>query len=168
MRAWSLSLVAIASAVGVAVACGGTSGGTGGGGGGSGGGACDDFFTTVYGGGCESPTSLPATEISRLQGRFDQACASELGLPGVGFDTSAIEAYVSAIKASGCSVIAELNGPCSFASSGNLAAGSACATDAQCQSGDCSAGSQGLDGGTLACGVCVPRCCWASLARGRA
>jgi hypothetical protein len=151
-----LSLVAIASAVTLPVACGGQSGGTGGGGGGPGGSACDDFFTAVYGGGCESPASLPGTEIARIQGRFDLACGSELGLPGLTFDASAFEACASAIKASGCSVIAELNGPCGFASSGTLVAGTACVTDSQCQSGDCSAGEEGPDGGTLACGMCAP------------
>jgi hypothetical protein len=155
--AWCLSFVAIASAVGLAAACGGKPGGTtGDGGGGVNGGPCDDFFTAIYGGGCENPAALPASEIARLRGRYDQACASELGLPGIGVDTSALEACASAIKASGCSVIAELNGPCSFAPTGTLASGSACATDAQCLGGDCSAGSLGLDGGTEACGMCAP------------
>jgi len=91
----------------------------------------------------------PATELARIQGRFDTLCAAALALPGVSLNSSSLEACVAAIRSRGCSVLNETSGPCSF-DTGSLATGGTCITDAQCQSGDCSTAS------AAACGACAP------------
>jgi hypothetical protein len=156
MRTWHrFTLAAIASSLGLALACGGQTSGVGGGGGGSSGAgpsACDDYFQTVFASNCEGLVP-PPSELSRIQSRFDQLCAAALALPGVSITATALETCVSTIKSSGCSSFDRSNGVCAF-DVGSLGTGSSCFTDDQCQSGNCTAGSAGPDGGQVVCGTC--------------
>ncbi len=159
MRAWNrLAMGAVACALSLALACSGkTTGGDGDGGGGSSGGgssACDDYFNAAFSGACPRNNLAPApSEIARVQSRFDKLCADALALPGVGITSASLEACVAAIQSTSCAVLDDQYGACSF-TSGSLAAGASCLTDAQCGTGDCSAGVQAPDGGITVCGVC--------------
>jgi hypothetical protein len=146
-----LVIAAVAGAVGLMLACSGkTVGGNGGGGGGS---ACDDYFQAEFAGSCPGTVTPPASEVARIQARFDTLCAEALALPGVGITSSGLESCVSAIKSTSCGVLNVPHGACSF-DTGSLAAGGSCVTDSQCQTGDCSAGVESPDGGIQTCGVC--------------
>ena len=75
-------------------------------------------------------------------------------MPGDAVTSGALGTCASAVKASGCGVLNQTQGPCTFAA-GTLPAASACVTGSQCQGGDCTAGNTTADGGQSACGVCV-------------
>jgi len=168
MKTWHrFTIAAVACAAGLTLACSGkTDGGNGGDGGGSSGGgsggsssggsssACDDYFNTIFSGACESIGPLPASEVTRIQGRFDTLCAAALTLPGVSLNATSLEACVAAVKSGGCSVLDQEQGPCTF-DTGSLAAGATCVTAAQCQGGDCTASNEEADGGQMLCGTCV-------------
>jgi hypothetical protein len=152
MKTWHrFTMTAVACAAGLTLACSGKTTGDGGGGTGN---ACDDYFQIAFSGLCASGPLPPASEVTRIQGRFDTLCADALALPGAGITASTLESCVAAIKSGGCAVADQENGPCSF-TTGSLAAGSSCVTEAQCQSGTCTAGNEAPDGGTLLCGTCA-------------
>jgi hypothetical protein len=144
-------IASLTCAFGLALACGGKTSGPGGGGGGS---PCDDYFQAVFSSSCQGNVVPPASELTRIQSRFDTLCAAALALPGLTFNSSNLEACASAIKSSGCTVVEQDPGPCSFDETGTLATGAACVSDDQCQSDECSAGSETSDGGTSICGTC--------------
>jgi hypothetical protein len=139
-----------ACALGLIVACSGKTAGGGGGGPSS---ACDDYYQAVISSTCSGNLVPPASEVTRVQARFDTVCEQALALPGSSVTASALEACVSAVKAS-CAVLDDEYGACSFGP-GTLAAGSSCVSDGQCQAGDCSAGTESPDGGAPACGMCA-------------
>jgi hypothetical protein len=96
----------------------------------------------------------PASELTRIEARFDTLCAAALTLPGVSLTDGTLEACVSAVKSSGCQILDQGAGPCAFGP-GTLGAQASCITDDQCASGDCSAGAEAPDGGTVVCGTCA-------------
>jgi len=162
MKTWHrFTIAAVACAAGLTLACAGkTDGGSTGDGGGSSGSSsggapssCDDYFKAISGP-CLGNVDLPASEIARIQGRFDTLCAEAVALPGVAITASALEACVSAVKSSGCSVLEQNPGPCSF-DNGTLPTASTCVTGAQCQGGDCTSDNSAPDGGQVLCGTCV-------------
>lgn len=155
--AWyRLMIVGLACGPGVLLACSGkTSPGGGGGGGNSDTQACDDYFQAVFQTSCDGSPLLPSSETTRLQGRFQTLCTAALALPGISLDPSALEACVTAVKSSGCSVLEANTGPCALNTAGSLAAGTSCVTGAQCSGGTCTADEASPDGGELLCGTCV-------------
>lgn len=141
-------VASLVSSTALALACGGQTSGPGSGGGGAG---CDGLFNVLLK--CTIPSSYPASEVSRLQGRWGTLCSSLLALPGEGVTSSAIDACISAVGANGCSELSAGSGACAF-TSGSLPAGSSCESDSQCQSGACNLA--GGDGGFSLCGTCFP------------
>jgi len=151
MRAWHrFTVTVVACAAGVTLACSGKTTA-----GGSATSACDDYFQIAFTGSCSGNVPLPASEVARIQARFDTLCNEALALPGMAITSGGLESCVAAIKAGGCSVAdgQQPNGPCTF-SAGSLASGTSCLTDDQCQSGACTAGNEAPDGGTVLCGTC--------------
>jgi hypothetical protein len=145
------ALAAIAGALGLSLACGGTTATTSGS-------ACGDYFDAEFGSTASCPGAVipPASEVARLRPRFVSACGDVIGEPGSAVTASALEACVAAIKADPCQALDDTRGPCFF-EYGTGAAGVACAEDSQCASGSCSAQSETADGGTTgSCGVCAP------------
>jgi hypothetical protein len=170
MKTWHrFTFAALACATALTLACsgktdgagggdgGGSSGGSSGGSGGSSSGGapagCDDYFTAIYGS-CLGGAALPASEITRLQGRFDTLCVDALALPGDAITSSALSACAAAVKSTGCAVLGQNPGPCAL-DTGTLTTGSSCVTGGQCQAGICTAGNTSSDGGQTLCGTCV-------------
>ncbi len=136
-------------ALGLALACGST-GGSGSSGGGS---ACTDYFDSLFSSGCVGGVRLPAGELARIRPRFAQACEFVLGLPGIGLTAQSLEGCVSERQSPGC---ASSGTACALGGkAGALAPSLPCVSDEQCQSGRCSAGNSGADGGTVVCGTCT-------------
>lgn len=150
--------VPLAGALGVTLACGGTTGGGPGAGGSSSAesSVCDEYFQSIIENEtCQGYLPPPASELARLQGRFETLCSQTFALPGIGFTVSALEACVAAVKGT-CAGGTPQNGACNSLETGSLALGASCVADAQCASGECSAGGESSDGGTTLCGTCLP------------
>jgi hypothetical protein len=157
MKTWNrLAVAAIACAAGLTLACSGKTAGNGPGGSSGGGGnnGCDDYFQAIYAEGlCTGASPLPASEVTRIQARFATLCSEALTLPGEGISSAGLEACVTALRAQGCTVLEQNDGPCSF-NAGTLPTGSACVTESQCTGGSCTAGNGTSDGGQVLCGTC--------------
>jgi len=147
MKRWlGFTMAVVACATAATVACSGKTSGS------SDTNACDDYFQAYFGGSCNSVLP-PASEVSRVQGRFATLCAAALALPGSSVTSASLEACASAVKSGGCPVLDQAEGPCSFGT-GSLPSGSSCFTGGQCQGGDCSANTHGADGSVSLCGTC--------------
>jgi hypothetical protein len=120
--------------------------------------ACDHYFTAVLMFSCSGPT-LPSSEVTREQSRFEAVCAAALALPGSGLTASTLDACASAVQGIGCSGVSGPITACDLA--GTLAGGSECSDSLQCQSDECDiagSGSSSPDGGDSStfCGTCSP------------
>jgi hypothetical protein len=148
-----LSVAALGSAVGLAVACSGSSSpssppATQG--------ACDHYFEVVFATSCSGPT-LPSGELARQQARWEQQCKAFFELPGITVSPTQLDRCASAIQALGCSPVATPIAACFW--TGTLASGAACNEGAQCGSDSCGfSGGSACDGGSCNtnCGVCEP------------
>jgi hypothetical protein len=127
--------------------------------------ACNDLFAAATPYGCGGP-SLPASEMTRLNVRFRQACENALALPGTGLTLQALETCSAALNASSCQVVANSDGTILIANGGlaacdfrgSLPGGATCNEGIQCVSGEC-LGARGVTpGGSIAprCGTCAP------------
>ena len=127
--------------------------------------ACDALLAAGLEEGCGGPT-LPAAEVTRLRGRFQQVCENALALPGSGITPTGLRACASAISASLCLGATDAVGTlrsgnpafaaCSFR--GSLLGGAPCNEDFQCASGACLGGGRvNTPGGPAppTCGTCV-------------
>ena len=138
---------ALAATLGLAVVVGcGSSSGSGGGTSG-----CDAYFQASVLSNCDDAVLPPESEITRIQGLFEAACADEEALPGSGLTDAVLSACAAAITAAGCGAnVAELT---ACRAMGSLAAGAVCSGPEQCQSGSCDISFTG--GATPACGKCA-------------
>jgi hypothetical protein len=113
---------------------------------------CDDLYTKYFAR-C-ALAGYPASEISRLQGRWDTYCDSFTSLPGFTATGAEIEQCAAAYGTLDCD--SEVTPPaCSALNTGTLAAGAACLQGSQCESGSCDTNLPD-GGGTTAsgCGTC--------------
>jgi hypothetical protein len=116
---------------------------------------CDDYFAAQYTR-CGGPV-LPASEVARIRGRFEQVCQNQMALPGSGITPAGLEACALALSASPCELP---DGPpveCSFG--GSLSGGDACTDPIQCASGQCRGTvkiSPAGPMGPITCGTCLP------------
>jgi hypothetical protein len=137
-------VLAAALGLGVVVGCGSSSGG----GGASG---CDAYFQAYFLSNCAGGALPPQSEVTRIEGLFDTACANEQALPGSGLTDTVLSACAAAISAAGCGAnVAQLT---ACQATGSLAGGAACSEAEQCQSGSCEISF--MAGMTAACGKCA-------------
>jgi hypothetical protein len=111
---------------------------------------CDELFTG-YLARCEY-SGYPASEVTRVQARWDAYCEGLTTLPGVTFTASGLADCAKAVETMDCN--APSTPPaCAGFSTGTLAGGAGCLASNQCQSASCSYSSSS-DGGTPVCGSC--------------
>ena len=142
------TFAALASSVVLAVACGGQTSGPGGGSGS----ACADYYKAYFAGGC-LPGTPPADEVARTESRWNTLCEGQLALPGEGITHAQIEACAQAVRSGGCNAVTT-SSACAIPSTGTLADGAACESDAQCTSGRCFVPASGGPAPS-ACGTCA-------------
>jgi hypothetical protein len=115
---------------------------------------CGDYYDALDNSPCSNGPTLPASEVARLRGRFEQICQSGVALPGSGLTDGTLEACASAVESAGCAA-----GPVPAACNitGTLPAGAACNQDFQCQSGGCFQSlTPGEAGASDSCATCLP------------
>jgi hypothetical protein len=113
---------------------------------------CDEVYTGYIARCTEA--GFPASEVSRLQPRWDQYCEALIALPGSNFGAG-LEACARALQGYACNMPSP-PAACTGFQTGTLAAGTACTTGNQCQSGSCTITvSSGSDAGASSfCGKC--------------
>ena len=112
---------------------------------------CDELYTKYFAR-CEL-ANYPASEVTRLQARWDTYCGSLTSLPGFGATGAELEQCAAAYATADCS--GEVTpAACTSLNAGTLAAGASCIDGSQCQSGSCDDSLP--DGGTTVsgCGTC--------------
>ena len=117
---------------------------------------CGDYYDALDDSPCSTGPTLPASEVARLRGRFQQVCQSGLALPGSGLNDETLEACASAVNGAGCAAGAAVPAVCDI--TGALPAGAACNENFQCQSGACFQVVIPGEGGASsdACATCLP------------